>query len=70
MVKDTRPFRIWFWYNHVKRHFRNVRFWFIWKFSKDPKKPDFCPMAGALSATDWAWAGEKIEELKRDGKII
>jgi hypothetical protein len=63
-LEDTRPFRVWFWYNHIRRHYNDMRFWFIWKLSKDPMKPKCMSRSGAFGVKEWNWANSVIKEVE------
>jgi len=65
-MTDNRPFRIWFWYNYILRHWHNTKFWFWWKFNRDPGKPVQCPMAGAISSEAYDWALGVFENEGKD----
>lgn len=59
---SERPFRVWFWHNHVKRHWCN--FWFWFRFRGEWKRRDLpMPRAGAISQEAWDWASSEAAKI-------
>lgn len=62
---SARPFRVWFWHNHVKRHWCNLWFWLRYRGEWKRRGLPMPPRVGAISQEAWDWAAAVAEEIER-----
>lgn len=62
---SKRPFSVWFWYNHVLRHWANARWRVRWLLTKSQDRPRHYVKAGAISEKAWQWANEQEDTRNR-----